>query len=84
MEGCEAGLLAEDGCRAKDRDQKLQGHALRSVFSKWFDEAWPRHVAKIMENHDTHGWQIAALLREMSGLEGKAMFECVESSFFNR
>ena len=31
--------------------------------------------------HDTHGWLIAALLREMSGLEGKAMFECVESSF---
>ena len=31
--------------------------------------------------HDAHGWLIAALLREMSGLEGKAMFECVESSF---
>ena len=43
------------------------------------------HVAKIMENHDTHGWLIAALLRQMSGLEGKAMFECVESGFvFNR
>ena len=50
-----------------------------------FGEARPRHVAKIKENHDTHGWLIAALLREMSGLEGKAMFECVESSFaFNR
>ena len=46
-----------------------------------FDEARPRHVAKIMENQETHGWLIAALLREMSGLEGKAMFECVESSF---
>ena len=33
----------------------------------------------------THGWLIAALLREMSRLEGKAMFECVESNFsFNR
>ena len=37
-----------------------------------FDVARPRHVAKIMESHDTHGWLIAALLREMSGLEGKA------------
>ena len=50
-----------------------------------FDKARPRHAAKIMENRDTHGCLIAALLREMSGLEGKAMFECVESSFvFNR
>ena len=50
-----------------------------------FDEARPRHVAKILESHDIHGWLIAALLREMSGLAGKAMFECVESSFtFNR
>ena len=47
------------------------------------DEA--RHVAKIMESHNIHGWLIAALLREMSGLEGKAMFECVERAFkFNR
>ena len=38
-----------------------------------------------MEKRHTHGWLIAALLREMSGLEGKAMFEYVESSFaFNR
>ena len=50
-----------------------------------FDEARPRHIAKIVESHDIHGWLIAALLREMSGLEGNAMFECVESSFnFNR
>ena len=50
-----------------------------------FDEAKPKHVAQIMDSHNTHGWLIAALLREMSGLEGKAMFECVESSFvFNR
>ena len=32
-----------------------------------------------MVNHDTHGWLTAAFLREMSGLEGKAMFECVSS-----
>ena len=47
-----------------------------------FDEARPRHVAKIMENHDTRDWLFAAML---TGLESKAMFECVESSFvFNR
>ena len=46
-----------------------------------FDEAKPKHMAKIMDNHNTHGWIIAALLREMSGLSGKAIFECVESSF---
>ena len=50
-----------------------------------FDEAKPKHVARIMDNHNTHGWLIAALLREMSVLSGKATFECVESSFvFNR
>ena len=50
-----------------------------------FDEAKPKHVAQILDYHDTHGWLIAALFREMSGLEGKAMFECVENSFvFNR
>ena len=32
-----------------------------------FDEAKPKHVAKIMDNHNTHRWIIAALLREMSG-----------------
>ena len=37
---------------------------------------------KIMDSHNNHGWLIAALLREMSGLEGKAMFKCVESSLF--
>ena len=46
-----------------------------------FDEARPKHVAKIMDSHNTHGWIIATLLREMSGLESKAMFECVESCF---
>ena len=32
-----------------------------------FDEARPKHVAKIMDSHSTHGWIISALLREMSG-----------------
>ena len=50
-----------------------------------FHEARPRHIARIMESHNTHRWLIAAHFREMSGLEGKAMFECVERSFnFNR
>ena len=50
-----------------------------------FDEARPRLVATKKESHDQQGWLIAAILHEMSGLEGKAMFECVESSFtFNR
>ena len=34
-----------------------------------------------LESHDIHGCLIAALLRDMSGLDGKAMFERVESSF---
>ena len=38
-----------------------------------FDESRPRHVAKIMENHETHGCLIVAFLREMSGLEGKSI-----------
>ena len=50
-----------------------------------FDEARPRHAATFMESHNTHGWLISALLREMSGLVGQAMFECVESKIsFNR
>ena len=50
-----------------------------------FDEAEPKHVAKIMDNHNKHGRITAALLREMSRLTGNATFECVESSFvFNR
>ena len=49
------------------------------------DEAKPKHEAKILDGHDTHGWLIAAFLREMSELSGKATFECVESNFsFNR
>ena len=33
-----------------------------------FDEAESKHVAKILDGHNTHGWLIEALLREMSGL----------------
>ena len=40
-----------------------------------FDEAKPRHVAKMMESHNTRGWIVSALLREMSGSDGQAMFE---------
>ena len=50
-----------------------------------FDEAKPKHVARILDDHNTHGWLIAAFLREMSGLSGTASFESVESRFsFNR
>ena len=38
-------------------------------------------MAKIKENHNSHGWLIAAFLREMSERSGKPTFECVESSF---
>ena len=44
------------------------------------DEAKPKHVAKILDSHNTHGWLIAAFLRVMSVLSGKATFECVESN----
>ena len=50
-----------------------------------FDEARPRNVAKIMESLHTHWWIVSALLREVAGLEGQAVFKCVESNFsFNR
>ena len=44
-----------------------------------FNKPKPKRVAKIMDNHNAHDWIIAALLREMSGLSGKAIFECVLS-----
>ena len=44
-----------------------------------FDVARPKHIARIMEDHNAHGWIIATLLREMTGSEGQAVFECVES-----
>ena len=50
-----------------------------------FDEAKPKHVARILDDHNAHVWLIAALLRKMSGLSGTASFESVESRFsFNR
>ena len=46
------------------------------IFSTAFDEARRRLVAQIVEDHNIH-----AFLHEMAGLEGQAMFECVESKF---
>ena len=46
-----------------------------------FDEARPRHTAKIMECHNIHGWLIAALSHEVSGFEGKAMFDMCRKLF---
>ena len=44
-----------------------------------------RGVLRKIWSHDIHGCMIAALICEMSGLEGESMFECVENSFnFNR
>ena len=40
-----------------------------------------KHIAPLVEDHSVHGWNIAALLREMAGLEGQALFECVERKF---
>ena len=50
-----------------------------------FDDAKPKHVAQILDSHNTHGLLIAPLLREMSEQASKAMFDCMESCFsFNR
>ena len=46
-----------------------------------FDVARPKHIAKIMGDHDVHVWIVAASLREMAGLEGQGKFESVESTF---
>ena len=46
-----------------------------------FDVARPKHIARIMEKHNVHGWIIAALSREMTGLQGQVTFECAESKF---
>ena len=54
---------------------------LANLDIKAFDEAKPKQVANILDSHNAHGWLIAALLREMPGLEGKAKFECVEGRF---
>ena len=54
-------------------------------FNRGPQDFWCFAVATNKEGHNTHGWLISALLREMPGLEGQAMFECVESKFsFNR
>ena len=46
-----------------------------------FDVARPKHIARIIEDHNVHGWITASLLREMAGLEAEAAFECVEGTF---
>ena len=45
------------------------------------DEARPRLVAQIMEDHNVRGWIIAAFSRGMAGQRGQAVFECVEGQF---
>ena len=45
------------------------------------DMARPKRTARIMGAQDVHGWITAALIREMTGLDGHATFENVESKF---
>ena len=73
------------------REQKINDEAgqcdtTHNVFGKHGDQdafvvARPKHIVRIMEDHNVHGWIIVALLREMAGLEGQATFESVESEF---
>ena len=77
----------------EDNDETQQRETSHNVLEPiWdiktaFDVARPKHIAKIMQDHDVHGWIfhgwiIAALLREMAGfLERLAYFESVESTF---
>ena len=46
-----------------------------------FRVARPKHIANIMDSPNIHGWIVAALLREMDRVEGKAVSEGVECSF---
>ena len=39
------------------------------------DVAKPKYIAQILEEQNMHGWPIAALLREMGGHKGEAIFE---------
>ena len=50
-----------------------------------FDEARLRHVAQIIDSHNTHGWSLPPACERCRGYKGKPYFECVESIFvFNR
>ena len=74
------------------RDGKSQkgshGHPTLYVASKdiktAFGGAKPKCITRILEEQNLHEWLIAALLREMAGLEGKANIEIVESTFLSR
>ena len=52
-------------------------HLASSDIKTAFDEAKPKHVAKILDGHDTHGWVIAALLHQVWELSGSATSESV-------
>ena len=61
----------------ESRDEKRDNGKTNTVLGELgyqdFDEARPKHAAKIMDSHNTHGWVIAAFLHEMLRLSGKAM-----------
>ena len=49
---------------------------VRKTILMLFEGTWRFAVGKVVRHsHNTHGWLIPVLLCEMSGLEGKAMFE---------
>ena len=71
--------------RKESRDETWYSGWTDNVHGQYGHEAKPKHVPNILDDHNTHGWLIAALLRVMSGLSGMASFESVESRFsFNR
>ena len=68
----------------KSRDETRDGGTANNVLGKLgYQDGFRQSRSTwqiFLDNHNTHGSIIAALLREMSELSGKAMFECVESS----
>ena len=54
---------------------------LASMDINTVDVTRPRRISKIMGDQDVRRWVVAAILREMTGLEGQNTFENVESKF---
>ena len=43
-----------------------------------FDEAKPKHVARTLDDHNTHGWLISALLRDVGVIRDGFLRKCGE------
>ena len=52
------------------RPMMRHGSVIRPAVYLAFGVARPKHIARIMDDEDVHGWIVAALLREMAGVEG--------------